>query len=375
VSDDPTIRDVELHEGWLRVHFGPPASTHADYHDRWLRHGCDGDRHPTTRERIVCSSELPPDVAPQSVSIGPEGRTLRVLWKEGDGGRRSEYPAAWLWEHAYAVGRVDVPPPPSDPASLEVDARRVGGAASHLMDVCRERVSRLGAVVVRGHGADTEALIAALAADGLAVVETHFGRIEDLRTDNTTNRNTDQLGYTDSAVELHTDQPFLERPPRYQVLHCMQPAEWGGDNAVADGRAAARHLESLDAEAFELLCTVPVRFQRRQKAFEALHVGPVLRFSGEGGFSIRYSYFTMDPHRVPFARMEAWYRAYDRFARLLRDPRSQYRFRLEAGDFLLYDNHRMLHARTRFGGSRWVRGVYFDRGDGSWDAPPRRRTP
>ena len=35
-------------------------------------------------------------------------------------------------------------------------------------------------------------------------------------------------------------------------------------------------------------------------------------------------------------------------------------FRLEAGDFLLYDNWRMLHARTSFTGARWVRGVYFD---------------
>lgn len=48
---------------------------------------------------------------------------------------------------------------------------------------------------------------------GASVVETHFGRIEDLRTDNTTNQNTDQLGYTDAAINLHTDQPFIADPP------------------------------------------------------------------------------------------------------------------------------------------------------------------
>jgi gamma-butyrobetaine dioxygenase/trimethyllysine dioxygenase len=58
--------------------------------------------------------------------------------------------------------------------------------------------------------------------------------------------------------------------------------------------------------------------------------------------------------------MEAWYRAWDRFARLVRDRASQYRFTLAPGDALLYDNHRMLHARTPFRGPRWVRGVYFD---------------
>jgi hypothetical protein len=48
---------------------------------------------------------------------------------------------------------------------------------------------------------------------GASVIETHFGRIEDLRTDNTTNKNTDQLGYTDAPVNLHTDQPFIADPP------------------------------------------------------------------------------------------------------------------------------------------------------------------
>ncbi len=89
-------------------------------------------------------------------------------------------------------------------------------------------------------------------------------------------------------------------------------------------------------------------------------VSPLLDFNAPGGFRIRYSYFTLAPHRVPFGEMEAWYRAYNRFAKLVRDERHQYRFRLEAGDFLIYDNWRMLHARTAFTGARWLRRVYFD---------------
>ena len=101
----------------------------------------------------------------------------------------------------------------------------------------------------------------------------------------------------------------------------------GGDSSVVDALAAARHLEDLDRLAFEWLCTVPVTFHRKQKDFERVR-----------GFRIRYSYFTLAPHRVPFGEMEAWYRAYNRFAKLVRDERHQYRFRLEAGDFLIYDN-------------------------------------
>jgi gamma-butyrobetaine dioxygenase/trimethyllysine dioxygenase len=59
-------------------------------------------------------------------------------------------------------------------------------------------------------------------------------------------------------------------------------------------------------------------------------------------------------------KQKAWYRAHDRFARMTRDPRYMVRFALDPGDFVLYDNHRMLHARTGCRGARWMRGVYFD---------------
>ena len=195
--------------------------------------------------------------------------------------------------------------------------------------------------------------------DNTNVIETHFGRIEDLRTDNSTNKNTDQLGYTDAAIDLHTDQPFLDDPPRLQVLQSIRPAEIGGDNYLVDAFAAARYLESLERRDADILRSVPVRFDRRQREFQSVVEAPILSERATGPI-VRYSYFTMAPHRLPFAEMEAFYRAYDRFARIVRDPRHQYRFGLRAGDFLVYDNHRMLHARTAFEGARWVRGVYFD---------------
>lgn len=55
-----------------------------------------------------------------------------------------------------------------------------------------------------------------------------------------------------------------------------------------------------------------------------------------------------------------WLRAHDTFVRLLRDPAHHVRVGLGRGDWLIYDNHRTLHARTGFTGPRWLRGVYFD---------------
>jgi alpha-ketoglutarate-dependent taurine dioxygenase len=359
---------VELHERWLRVYFGGTGDgpRHADFHYLWLRHNCDQDRHPLTNERIVDSVEIDPDVRPVKATAASDRNALFVHWGAQPEDRVSRYSLDWLRAHAYAPNEADVPPPPSDADALTLDAKAFASEtalAGALFGLLRTR----GLVVVRGYkpaGAvapeDTEKLVDLFARSGFEIIGTHFGRIEDLRTDNTTNQNTDQLGYTDAKVDLHTDQPFLEKPPRFQLLHCITAAPEGGDNAVVDALAAARYLTHTDAEADRTLRAVPVHFHRKQKSFEKLLVSPILSGHDERDFQIRYSYFTMAPYRRPFNEMESWYRAYNRFAALVRNPAHQYRVRLEAGDFLAYDNHRMLHARTAFRGARWLRGVYFD---------------
>ena len=349
---------IDARSDFLRIRPHGGRDEHLDFHWFWLRHNCDCCRHPQTNERTLCSSSVPLDLRPSRVTASAGGDAVEIEWVE-DGGHRSSYPLAWLERHAYARGHDAVAPPPGDAAVLE---RRLASPAEveRLREVCLAPLAALGAVVVRGAGDDTERLIDALVGEGLELVGSHFGRIEDLRTDNTTNRNNDQLGYTDAPVDLHTDQAFIAHPPRYQMLHCMRPADDGGDNALADARAAAAYLRATDAEAYELLTTVPVRFHRVQRAFESIHVAPILELRDGAFFRVRSSYFTMAPHHLPFARMEAWYRAYNRFTALVSDPRHHFHVRLGAGDFVLYDNFRMLHARTGFTGARWMRGVYFD---------------
>jgi gamma-butyrobetaine dioxygenase/trimethyllysine dioxygenase len=350
---------VEPRRDHLRVHFGAGPPHHADFHYFWLRHWCGCCRHPVTGERTLCGSRVALDLRPARVALDEAGEAVEIDWSEAGGVHRSRYALSWLARNAYAADRSEVPPPRAELSRIDLGELHESGAA--LAKRCIERVERHGAAVVRGAGDDTEALIAGFEGEGLQVTETHFGRIEDLRTDNTTNRNTDQLGYTDAPVDLHTDQPFIARPPRLQMLHCMRPAEQGGENALADARAAASHLRSIDAHAFELLSTVPVRFHRVQRDFESLEERPILTLGEDGELAqVRLSYFSYAPHRLPFAQMEAFYRAYRHFAALVSDPANQYRFALSSGDFALYDNFRMLHARTGFRGSRWVRGVYFD---------------
>ena len=315
------IRGIKTGKRTLRVYLQGAPFEHLDLHHFWLRSQSDLDRHPTTNERVVDSSEIDLEsVVPESVNFTE--RELKISWMGEN--HVSTFTTEFLVENAYAPDLEEVPSPPSRLSRIMMDATTFGSLRELIPNVLSQ-VEKDGVAIVTGCPADseghmTEELIEAVEQCGLVLQETHFGRVEDLRTDNSTNRNTDQLGYTDSGVQLHTDQPFIAKPPKFQMLQCVRPADKGGESFLVDGLAAARYLKSIDEDAFNLLSSIPVRFHRKQKAFESKQVKPILDFdSANAPFQIRYSYFSMAPHIVPFGKMESYYRAYSKFAKIVRD--------------------------------------------------------
>ena len=73
----------------------------------------------------------------------------------------------------------------------------------------------------------------------------------------------------------------------------------------------------------------------------------------------------MRPLRRPYAEVIAFYTAYRRWAELLAQPGRQLNLRLAPGDCLVFDNTRVLHARTAFSlnpgsSERHLQGCYAD---------------
>jgi len=336
------------HRDYLSVYFARGLS--ANFHYFWLRHHCPCCVHPITHERILNPSKVPLDIRPHAIDANDD--VIHLAWPDG---HQSRFSLDFLAAHRYSdrelyhksAGLLD---------RIEVQYAEI---STDLIAVCESYLADRGSILIRACPLDTEALVSCFAESGFAVQSTHFGYIEDLKTDNTTNDNTDQLGYTADAVELHTDMPFIEVPPRYQVLQCMQKADCGGESELADAKEASLLLRDLDGDAFEILTETPILFHRQQQEYESKVTFPILTFTGSEFAQVRTSYFTFAPLDMPFDRMEQWYRAYQRFIRIIEDCR--YNFQLEPGDFVLYDNFRMLHGRRAFSGPRWMRGIYLNR--------------
>lgn len=149
-----------------------------------------------------------------------------------------------------------------------------------------------------------------------------------------------------------------------QLLQCIRRADAGGSNTLVNAAHAAQYLREIDPQSYYLLTTVPVHFHRKQKQFQSIHIGPIIEANKDDEIKqVRHSYFTLAPFNFPFWLTKAYYNAYQKYASILYDPQSQFRVLLEHGDFVLYDNYKMLHARDSFTGPRHLRGVYFQYND------------
>jgi gamma-butyrobetaine dioxygenase len=58
------------------------------------------------------------------------------------------------------------------------------------------------------------------------------------------------------------------------------------------------------------------------------------------------------PLDLPGDLVESYYRAHQAFCELMLSPEFQLRFQLGAGESVMFDNHRVLHARAEFGDPR-----------------------
>jgi alpha-ketoglutarate-dependent taurine dioxygenase len=93
---------------------------------------------------------------------------------------------------------------------------------------------------------------------------------------------------------------------------------------------------------------------------------PLIQLSPSGRVrGVRFNNRSMRPLRRPYAEVTAFYAAYRRWAELLAQPGRQLTVRLAPGDCLVFDNTRVLHARTAFSMSpgspgRHLQGCYAD---------------
>ncbi len=340
----------------LRVHDG--SST--DIEPTWLRDrcACPDCRDIDSGQRLFDILDLPSDLRVASASVtedeitvefAPQSHTsvydIRDLLAADQpfprGDERSET-SKQLWRRAdeVAVAPRDWQEYLADPAPT-----------------LRQVVST-GFAVLTGTGTSERTVIEVAESFGFVRV-TNYGDIFDVRIE----PSPINLAFTSHAISPHTDNPYRDPVPTLQLLHCLVSSDGGGQSGLVDGFAAAAELRSSDTEAFAVLTTTPVDYAFESKDAHLAAHAPLIQLDALGRVvGIRFNNRSMRVPRLQARLNERFYAAYRRFAEIVNEPSAQLNFTLTPGDCLIFDNTRLLHARTAFEttGGRHLQGAYAD---------------
>jgi gamma-butyrobetaine dioxygenase len=367
----------------------PPGTGHdqaAGFAAAWLRANCPCGRcrDPASGQRLVSLTDLP---APVRVAALAEsaGEVRITFWPDG---HEAVFSRSWLARQSAPAAdertegakrlwtAADFPGGPPGWAWPEYQGRDAVRAAA-LTALLRD-----GMMLLRGVPAEPGAVLAVAGSMGY-VRETNYGRLFDVRVTATPSN----LAFTGLPIAPHTDNPYRDPVPTVQLLHCLAGAVAGGDSGLVDGFAAAGLLRREDPGAFGILAGTPVTFAYADDATELRATRPVIGLDPAGRIrEIRFNNRSMEPWRPggaaagpdPVASAAAFYAAARAFAEILARPALMLTFRLEPGDCVVFDNTRVLHARTGFAatGTRHLQGCYADLdGVSSTVGVLRRRTP
>ena len=325
------------------------------FHTVWLRDNCScdvcGDH--SGGHRFFELNELPADL---SLTAEMAGDLLRLTWRAD--GHITHFDPAWLRAHCYS--------------DTERQKRRKGPATwdatmtGHLPEADYERarqdpaelfrlldaVRRHGICLLRNVPAKSEATkeIAGLIGH---IRETHYGRIFEIYS------TPEPAVIANAPVPLrpHTDENFREPPPGIMIFHSIRASQDGGGASVmTDGFKLAEDLRTLDPEAFDLLTRVPIPHRRFIDGVGLRAEAPVIQLDHFGEIrEFRLNERTMGPIDLPGELIEPVYAALATMFQMTYDPKYHVHHLLMDGEALVFDNARVLHARTGFNGNRHVR--------------------
>ncbi|GAA5999717.1 hypothetical protein JCM10207_005876 [Rhodosporidiobolus poonsookiae] len=210
------------------------------------------------------------------------------------------------------------------------------------------------------------------------------------------------IAYTNLDLGLHMDLTHFDNPPRYQFLHSLENTRiTGGLSYFVDTFALASHLATHSPSTFSTLCTEDVLFSYRNGPHHTRFARPTFELV-PGSTTTLHAVNYSPPFQGPLPlerlsrspggggtesadadRLAELHDALGQFAALCdganppgsgpekaREEKWRFEHQLEPGECVVFDNRRVLHARTGFslegeGASRWLKGAYMD-GDEVW---------
>jgi len=336
----------ELQALWLRDHCQMPAS-----------------RNPLNGQRLLNITDIPLDIGIADVSLQDD--LLIVVFTAG--GHRSEFDLGWLHDNCYCLNQHQDDRSEATKTLWDGQFFTPGLPRCHYGDFCKQSraqlaalqaVRDLGFVVLEGVDCESGEVLKVIDQFGF-VRKTNYGPLFDVRT----KVDPSNLAFTNLGLGCHLDNPYRDPVPGLQLLHCLESSTTGGESILQDGFKAARILCRESPAHFELLSHHWINFRFRDGCADLQARVPLIEINDlDQIIKVRFNNRSIDTLKLPPAIMREFYPAYRHYAEILEREDLQVVFKLQAGELMLFDNTRILHARKAYSdsGTRHLQGAYSD---------------
>ncbi|KAJ2919684.1 hypothetical protein MD484_g735, partial [Candolleomyces efflorescens] len=365
----------------------------------WLRDSCQSSPqsiHPSTKQKLHRTSDIPLDVRPTGIAEGqtispgessakgvqvvPEG--IEIAWSDG---HKSLFSKEFLKTHSssstlHASHFSEYTSPKAWTSSTITESPNLFVSYASLNEPkglvdAMVQLLKYGLIFVSGvpteHKTSDTCELRTLAQRFGEIRNTFYGEFWDVI--NITNSK--NIAYTDLDLGLHMDIQYFHHPPRFQALHCLRNRVVGGTSIFVDALHTSHVLYRSNPYHFDILTKTPVAFQYVNDGHHLYKQHPTIQLENTSATAtdpseppaishINYSPPFQGP--LPVSTPLSFYPALKEFADILNDPKNTYSYTLKEGDCVLFDNRRVLHARTAFEekqGSEREEGISFGQGE------------
>ncbi|GKZ68257.1 hypothetical protein AnigIFM50267_002935 [Aspergillus niger] len=325
ISENPTIKHGKLHVTWKNDFRGAPAeSAHESTYDlRQLRH---------------------PIISPVEMESAGKNR-WRAYW---DNSRMQH------WQHWITYDQF------------------INNDISFAWSM--RTLAELGLIFIKDIP-DSREMVEKIATRMGPIRDTFYGRTWDVRSvPQATN-----VAYTNQFLGFHMDLMYMNDPPGYQLLHCLQNSCEGGESLFVDTFRVAYDMKQDDHKNYSRLLHHHIPYHYNHPDHFYTNSWPVFEtetfdnsvtegtnFAKSRLVHVNYSPPFQAPRKVqsPVPRkFREKNEALAKFASLLEDERYMFELKLNPGECVVFENRRVAHARRGFKtstGERWLAGAYVD---------------
>lgn len=307
-----------------------------------------------TRERKHQLEDIRPDVRPRRIAEADYG--LHIVWSDGHDSVYSidqlassvafntETVERLPWATGFQPAVHDYGNVSSFPVAMK----------AFLGDFLRHGIVKLGGVPIQ------DAYVEKVANQIACVREIAFDRVADIIV----KKDAYTQGFIPVPLPLHTDCSGYRLPPSVFLFHCLKNSVEGGENLYCDGMAACNELKCIDESAYSRLTKEPMGFRLFSDTHDTRSIAPVINLdmNGELG-ALRFANWAFQPIENEPKYLRKTISALAKLSEIINSDANILELKLEPGELLMVNNHRVLHGRKAFKvgtGQRHFQQVYME---------------